>query len=96
MRPPNYKPVNVQKVERPQIDARYDGIREYGRIRIYEDASLLLRNLLRVERDRIALQRRTTIESEPGASTQAFNRQIKLVDQLLDELERTRVECGWA
>lgn len=96
MRPPNLRPKYVGANEgayRP--GPQYDGVREYGRIRVYEDASLLLDNVLRLERDRIAMQRRTTIETDPTVKTQPFNRQIKLIDQLLDEVERMRDECGW-
>lgn len=90
-RVPNYRPVYAGK----RHEGHYDGVREYGRVRVYEDASLLLYNLLRVERDRITLQRRAALEDNPEVSTQTFNREIKLIDQLLDEVNRTRTECGW-
>lgn len=86
---PNYRPKFVGKPD------KWDGTKEYGRLRIYEDASRALDDILRIERDRLTLQRRQAIEDNPEVSTASYNRQIKLVDQILDELERTRADCGW-
>lgn len=66
--------------------------RTYGRIRLYEDQSAYLRTLLKLERDRVTLQRKMHKQETP---THAFNRQIHFIDQMLSELDRTREEMGW-
>lgn len=68
--------------------------RPYGRIRLYEDQASYLRTLLKLERDRVTLQRRMH-KKEEDVGTHPFNRQIHFIDQMLDELERTREEMGW-
>lgn len=67
--------------------------RPYGRIRLYEDQADFLRLVLKLERDRVTLQRRMHKKEDSG--THPFNRQIHFIDQMLDELERTRNEMGW-
>jgi hypothetical protein len=66
---------------------------EYGRIRLYEDQSAYLRTLLKLERDRVTLQRRMHKADIP---THPFNRQIHFIDQMLGEVDRMRDEMGWA
>jgi hypothetical protein len=65
---------------------------EYGRIRLYEDQSAYLRTLLKLERDRVTLQRRM---HKADISTHPFNRQIHFIDQMLGEVDRMRDEMGW-
>ena len=67
--------------------------RPYGRIRLFEDQADFLRTLLKLERDRVVLQRRMHKREEGG--THPYNRQITFIDQMLDEIERTRSEMGW-
>ena len=66
--------------------------RPFGRIRLYEDQADFLRTLLKLERDRVTLQRKRHKDDE---GSHPFNRQIHFIDQMLDELERTRKEMGW-
>lgn len=70
-----------------------EATRPFGRIRLYEDQADFLRTLLKLERDRVTLQRKRHKEDEEGSHP--FNRQIHFIDQMLDELERTRKEMGW-
>ena len=65
--------------------------RPFGRIRLWEQQADYLSWLLKLERDRVTLQRK--MHKEQG--TNPFNRQIHFIDQMLEEVERTRQEMGW-
>jgi hypothetical protein len=67
--------------------------RPFGRIRLFEDQADYLNTILKLERDRVTLQRR--MHKKEAEGTHPFNRQIHFIDQMLDEVERTREEMGW-
>jgi hypothetical protein len=67
--------------------------RPFGRIRLFEEQADYLNTLLRLERDRVTLQRKMHKKEEEGSHP--FNRQIHFIDQMLGEVERTRSEMGW-
>ena len=64
----------------------------YGRIRLFQDQADYLHTLLKLERDRVTLQRRM---HKKEAGTHPFNRQIHFIDQMLNEVERMSNEMGW-
>jgi hypothetical protein len=66
---------------------------EYGRIRLYDHTSWLLRRLLNKERLRLYIERREA--QRLGSSVTSWNREIGHVSQILDEVNRLRKEKGW-
>lgn len=66
-----------------------------GRIRLTERGSLILMDLLRGRRDDIMPQRRFAIENANTETLNAANEQLREINLLREEIERTQAEMGW-
>lgn len=66
---------------------------EYGRVRLYDHTSWLLRQILNRERLRLYIERREA--RSQGIPLTPWNREISRVSQILDEVNRLRREKGW-
>jgi len=68
-------------------------VAQSGRIRLTERRALYLKDLLMQERYDWMLQRRVKLDT--GRDPKTENGQVKEIDALLGEIERTIVEMGW-
>jgi hypothetical protein len=66
---------------------------EYGRIRLYNQTSWMLRDLLNRERLRLYIERKEAAKT--GTSLTTWNQDIAKITQILGEVNRLRREKGW-
>lgn len=66
---------------------------EYGRIRLYDNTSWILRDLLNRERLRLYIERKEA--ARQGISLTPWNQDIAKITQILGEVNRLRREKRW-
>jgi hypothetical protein len=66
-----------------------------ARIRVTEETASLIEMLLREDRRASVHARRIHIEGGAFEATHLENAHIRLVDFVLEEVERTQIEQGW-
>jgi hypothetical protein len=66
-----------------------------GRVRVTEESAQLLFAVLRDMRRRGVRERRSALTASDDSFVSEANHQLKLIDWLMEEIERTQVEKGW-
>lgn len=79
----------------PSECPRCAAVAKGSRVRLTEESAQLLEALLRNQRRKSLRERRTAINRDDPAARSEAERQLKLIDFVIEEVEDAQYENGW-